>query len=278
MEGLKLLTGSLYFKLIVGALIAYLGTIMINKFVSSFFERTNFIEEKKEKTIESMIHSMVKYAMTTGYILFALGAFGVDYTKLLAGAGVIGIIIGLGAQSIIKDILSGLFLIYEKQLHKGDFIKINGKYTGTVEDLGLRFLKIREWSGKLLTVSNGHIKEIQNYNIDKMRVIESVTTSFYEDPEKVMKALQEACDTLNKNNKSDLLKNEKGELVEPFQIYGMTNLNDNQHGYGYTVVALVKDDVYWAASKETRRAIANAMHNHQIKMAEENKYYRTRLN
>ena len=69
----------------------------------------------------------------------------------MAGAGIVGVIVGFGAQSLIKDILAGIFLIYEKQLHKGDFITVNNTFNGAVEEVSLRYLKVREWSGKLLT-------------------------------------------------------------------------------------------------------------------------------
>lgn len=263
-------------KVIIALLVILIGIRLINSSISKFFQKTNFIEEKKEKTIESMIKSIIKYAATMGIIFYILSLYIEDFSKILAGAGIIGVILGFGAQSLIKDILSGIFFIYEKQLHKGDFIKVNGTYTGTVEEVGFRVLKVREWSGKLLAISNGEIKEIQNYNIDKMRVIEKVTTSFYQNPEEVFKGLEKACIDLNKNHQEFLLRDENEEIVEPFQVYGMTSLNENYHGYQYTVVGLVKDDVFWNAAKTTRRLIAQEMYVHNIKMAEENKFYRTK--
>lgn len=71
-----------------------------------------------------------------------------DFGKILAGAGVAGIVIGFGAQSLIKDVLAGVFLIYERQPHKGDYVTVNNLFNGTVEEIGLRSPQIREWSGK----------------------------------------------------------------------------------------------------------------------------------
>ncbi|QST02840.1 mechanosensitive ion channel family protein (plasmid) [Pontibacillus sp. ALD_SL1] len=265
------------FKLFVASLLAFLVVKITIGGVKRFFKRTHIFEERKEKTIESMVDSLMKFSAFSGLLFYGLSLYIEDFSKLLAGAGVIGIVLGFGAQSVIKDLLSGLFFLYEKQLHKGDFVKINGAYTGTVEEIGFRVLKIREWSGKLLSISNGSIKEIQNYNMDKMRVIEGVTTSFYQDPDEVIESLESACDDLNKQLSHLLLRDVSDNEVEPFQLYGMTSLNENHHGYEYTVVALVKDSGYFEAAKETRRVIARHLYKGGIKMAEENKYYRTRL-
>lgn len=128
-----------------------------------------------------------------------------DFGKILAGAGVAGIVIGFGAQTLIRDILAGIFLIYERQIHKGDYVTVNNLFNGTIEEIGLRSLQIREWSGKLLTISNGDIRQIQNYNMHYMRITESVLISANQNPDIAFKALETACDQLNQTH-HDLLK------------------------------------------------------------------------
>ncbi|MCA1032616.1 mechanosensitive ion channel family protein [Bacillus timonensis] len=255
--------------IIVVGIIAWISVYVINSFIHNFFKRTNFIEERKEKTIESMIRSLTKYTATIGFIFYVLSKYIDDFGKLLAGAGVIGIILGFGAQSLIRDILSGIFLIYEKQLHKGDFVTVNNTFNGTVEEIGLRFLKVREWSGKLLTISNGEVKQIQNYNIERMRVIERVVVSFREEPSHIFTLLEEACEQLNQDLAYCLKKDSAGSEIEPFQVYGMTSLNANFRGYEYTVIALVDDLLYWTAAKEARKVIATKLHEAGVQMAEE---------
>jgi small-conductance mechanosensitive channel len=254
-------------------LVAMIGIIVVNRMVHHFFQRTNFLEERKEKTIESMIRSLMRYTATIGLILYGISFIVDDFGKIVAGAGIVGIIVGLGAQSLIRDILSGIFLIYEKQLHKGDFVAVNNIFNGTVEDIGLRFLKVREWSGKLLTISNGEIKQIQNYNIDRMRVIERAIISFRENPDDVFAALEEVCEQLNNTGSYCLKRDGNDCLVEPFQVYGVTSLNAGFRGYEYTITGLVEDVHYWDASKLARRTIAQAMFDKGIQMAEERHFY-----
>ncbi|WP_456276775.1 mechanosensitive ion channel family protein [Bacillus sp. AK128] len=249
--------------------LTFIAVFFINRSIQQFFKRTNLIEERKERTIESMIKSLLRYTATIGLLLYGLSFIVDDFGKVLAGAGIVGIIVGFGAQSLIKDILSGLFLIYEKQLHKGDFITVNNTFNGTVEDIGLRFLKVREWSGKLLTISNGEVKQIQNYNIDRMRVIERVVISFREDPERVFTVLNEVSQELNQQLAAYLKKDIHQQIIEPFQVFGITSLNASFRGHEYTITGLVDDLHYWDASKLTRKVIAQALFNHHIEFAED---------
>lgn len=256
-------------SIIIVAVIAGISVFIINKLIHNFFERTSFIEERKEQTIESMVKSLLRYTVVISLILFAISQYVNDFGRVLAGAGIAGVIIGIGAQSLIKDVLSGIFLIYEKQLHKGDFLMINNTFTGTVEDIGLRFLKLREWSGRLLTISNGEIKQIHNYNIYRMRVIERVVVSYRENPERVLEVLKEACDWMNQVNPDWLKLDENDCPIEPFQVYGMTSINASFRGIEYTITGLVEDTEYWNAGKEARRILAQTLYNHGIQLAED---------
>jgi moderate conductance mechanosensitive channel len=256
-------------SIFVAIIFGWLAVFIINRLVHNFFKRTNFIEERKEQTIESLINSLTKYTVTISIIFFAISQYVNDFGRVLAGAGIAGVIIGIGAQSLIKDILSGLFFIYEKQLHKGDFLMINNTFNGTVEDIGLRYIKVREWSGRLLTISNGEVKQIHNYNIHRMRVIERVVVSYRENPERVFAILEKACEKINEVTHACLKLDSNHCPIEPFQVYGMTSINASFRGSEYTITGLVDDVDYWDAGKEARRIIAQTLYDNGIKLAEE---------
>jgi moderate conductance mechanosensitive channel len=255
--------------ILIAAVIARVIVFIINKSVHNFFLKTHFIEERKEQTIESMIRSLTKYTATISFIFFAISQYVSNFGRILAGAGVVGVVVGFGAQSLIKDILSGIFLIYEKQLHKGDFITINNTFNGTVVDIGLRFLKIREWSGKVLTISNGEVKQIHNFNIEQMRVIERVVVSYRENPERVFEILEIACEKINEVHQPCLKFDHFNCAVEPFKVYGMTTINSGYRGIEYTITGLVDDAFYWDAAKGARRIIAQTLFDFEIKLAED---------
>lgn len=265
-------------KIVIGAVVLFFLIIVMKRVIRSFFNRTDFIEERKEQTLESMFNSLLKYVATFGFIIYVFSVFEFPVGKVLAGAGVLGIIIGLGAQSMIKDLLAGIFLLYEKQLNKGDWVQVNNTFEGIVEDVGLRFLKVRQWAGELLTISNGQIETIENYNINEMRVVEHVTVSFYEDPKNMFRILEEASLRLNEELDDYLKKDLTGKPVEPFQLYGMSSLNNDFRGYQYTVTGLCNDLLYWTAAKETRRIIAEIMYANKIQMAEQHMEVRSQPN
>ncbi|MFC4803032.1 mechanosensitive ion channel family protein [Neobacillus sp. GCM10023253] len=262
----------------LAAVIAWLGVFVINRVIHKFFQRTHFIEERKEETIASMVRSFTRYLATIGVIFYALSQYVDNFGRFLAGAGVVGVIVGIGAQSLIRDLLSGTFLIYEKQLHKGDFITINNTFSGTVEEIGLRFIKIREWSGKLLTISNGEIKQIHNYNIEQMRVIENVVISYRENPEEVLSVLELACEKINEVNQDCLKMDGENCIVEPFSVFGITAINANYHGIEYTITGLVDDAFYWEAGIKARRIIAQTLFDHDIMLAEDTLFIKQAAN
>lgn len=194
-----------YIEILLVGLVLWLAVFMINKALQIFFKRTEFIEDKKKKTIESLVKSVTKYTASICFVMYVISLFFHDFGKILAGAGVAGIVIGFGAQTLIRDILAGIFLIYERQIHKGDYVTVNNLFNGTIEEIGLRSLQIREWSGKLLTISNGDIRQIQNYNMHYMRITESVLISANQNPDTAFQALETACDNLNQMH-HDFLK------------------------------------------------------------------------
>ncbi|MBG9911597.1 mechanosensitive ion channel protein MscS [Bacillus xiamenensis] len=258
-----------YIEILLVGLILWLAVFMINKALQIFFKRTEFIEDKKKKTIESLIKSVSKYTASICFVLYVISLFFHDFGKILAGAGVAGIVIGFGAQTLIRDILAGIFLIYERQIHKGDYVTVNNLFNGTIEEIGLRSLQIREWSGKLLTISNGDIRQIQNYNMHYMRITESVLISANQNPDIAFKALETACDQLNQTHHDLLKKDEFQNAIEPFQVHGIMGLNKLNRGIEITVKGMVEDEKYFEASLAVRKEMITQLHQHDVKLLED---------
>ena len=258
-----------YIEILLVGLILWLAVFMINKALQIFFKRTEFIEDKKKKTIESLVKSVSKYTASICFVLYVISLFFHDFGKILAGAGVAGIVIGFGAQTLIRDILAGIFLIYERQIHKGDYVTVNKLFNGTIEEIGLRSLQIREWSGKLLTISNGDIRQIQNYNMHYMRITESVLISANQNPDIAFKALETACDQLNQMHHDLLKKDEFQNAIEPFQVHGIMGLNKLNRGIEITVKGMVEDEKYFEAALAVRKEMITQLHQHDVKLLED---------
>lgn len=111
--------------------------------------------------VSTMLMSTGTFVIAAVAILFALGSVGVNIAPLLASAGIAGIAIGFGAQTIVRDFLSGVFMILENQYGVGDVVTVNG-ITGKVEDVGLRITTVRDYDGTVWYVTNGSVTELGN--------------------------------------------------------------------------------------------------------------------
>lgn len=183
---------------------AYVLLKLIQYFLKKLFEFTRF-DVRYENTLNSLLCSMSYYVIFILTIILLLKEFNiVDVTKfgtLVTGASIVGLIAGVASQSILKDIFNGFFIIFEKQIQVGDFVYINEKYRGTIEEIGLRSTSLRDWDLRRVTIPNGNIISIRNYSRKNMRVVVSVRVPYQEDPLEVIKALEEVCDILNERHK-----------------------------------------------------------------------------
>jgi len=254
-------------SLLITILVTYLILYVIRLLIAQFFRRTNFISEKKEQTIESVVKNTSHYLAFFIIVLAALRPF-VDIKDILVAGGVIGIVVGLGAQKIMTDILAGFFMIFEEQFQRGDFVHINGELEGgTIEDLGFRVVKVRLLNGKLMTVPNGEIRKVENGNVEKRRIFESVIVSFKENPSRIENLLQEVCDDLNEQNKDYLKKDPiTGEYVEVYQVHGLSSLDVSPLGYRFSIKATVSDDHYLVAAQQTKKRLAQKIYDEKILM------------
>ena len=116
---------------------------------------------KKGKAIVEILCSLVKYAAVIVLLFFVLRAFGVDTSAILAGIGILGLVVGLGAQPLIADILAGLFIVFEGVFDVGDII-VYGGFRGTVKEIGIRTTQIVDTSGNVKIINNSNLKEVIN--------------------------------------------------------------------------------------------------------------------
>ena len=116
---------------------------------------------KKGKAIVEIVCSLVKYAAVIVLLFFVLKTFGVDTTAILAGIGILGLIVGLGAQPLIADIIAGLFIVFEGVFEVGDIIVYNG-FRGTVKEIGIRTTQLLDTGGNIKIVNNSKLQEIVN--------------------------------------------------------------------------------------------------------------------
>lgn len=147
-------------------------------------------DPRRTKTIGRLIGNLVSYTVNFFVIILILSQFGFNLAPLLAGAGVIGLAIGFGAQSLVKDVITGFFIIFEDQFAVGDVIQI-GTYKGTVEEIGIRVTKIRSWTGEVYIIPNGSISQVTNFSTHNSLAVVDVTVDYGGDLEKAMTLTKE---------------------------------------------------------------------------------------
>ncbi len=119
------------------------------------------LDEVRRRTLQSLLESLTRYLLAFIALVMVLRELGVDATAVLASAGVVGIAVGLGAQTLIRDIIAGVLLISEDLLHVGDVITVDSR-TGTVERIGIRTTQIRTADGEVWTIPNGRLEIFGN--------------------------------------------------------------------------------------------------------------------
>ena len=116
---------------------------------------------KKGKAMVDLVCSLIKYAAVIVFIFFLLKSLGVDTTTILAGIGILGLVVGLGAQPLIADIIAGLFIVFEKVFDVGDIIVVDG-FRGTVKEIGVRTTQIIDAGGNIKIINNADLKTVIN--------------------------------------------------------------------------------------------------------------------
>lgn len=185
---------------------------LVSKFLNSKAMRA---DERRRNTMISLLHNIIRYAVYFIYILMTLQILGFHIETLLAGAGIAGVAIGFGAQSLIKDVLTGFFILFEDQYGVGDSVQIN-QFSGTVIHIGLRITRVQAWTGEIEIIPNGQITTVTNYSKSNSIAVIDISVSYDTDipyATAVMKSVM------------DQLKNENENIVGSVAVLGVLSLN-----------------------------------------------------
>jgi len=133
--------------------------------------------ERRQNTLLKLLENVLAYVVYFAAILAVLSTIGIQVAGLLAGAGVLGLAIGFGAQNIVRDVLTGFFIIFEDQFSVGDYVRI-GASEGVVQEIGLRTTKLKGLNGEIHIFPNGTIVEVVNYSLNNSVAIVDVSVAY----------------------------------------------------------------------------------------------------
>jgi small conductance mechanosensitive channel len=173
---------------------------------------------QRAETLRSILNNFVRIAMLVVVGVLLLDQFDVNVTPIVAGAGVVGIAIGLGAQSLVRDYLAGAFIIIENQFDIGDQVTIAG-HTGTVEQVTLRLTRLRDLDGGVHIVPNGKIDSVVGLSREWARAIVDVTVDYGEDLGRVIDLVEEVCREYAADEAGGA-----GAVVGPPEVLGVDDL------------------------------------------------------
>ncbi|WP_026584423.1 mechanosensitive ion channel family protein [Bacillus sp. J33] len=172
------------------------------------------ISERREATLLKLLENMLTYVVFFVAAIMILSVLTIDVKALLAGAGIVGLAVGFGAQSLVKDIITGFFIIFEDQFSVGDYIRID-QFEGTVEEIGLRTTKIKSWTGEIHILPNGSILQVTNFSLTNSIAFVDVSIAYEGDIVQAEKVLQELFEKLPEKYE---------DMVKPPEILGIQNL------------------------------------------------------
>ncbi|MBP0990619.1 MAG: mechanosensitive ion channel family protein [Oscillospiraceae bacterium] len=175
----------------------------------------------RSATISSLVHSLSSYAVALFSVYFVLRAFGVDLTAALAGVGVLTLIIGFGAQSLIEDVLTGIFLIAEGKIAIGDILMIDD-FRGAVVDISVRTTTIEDAGGNRKTVNNSDIRNFQNRSQTDSIAVSLISITYEADLRKVEDIIAKTLPDVYERNSDVFLSEPKYLGVDTLAESGIT--------------------------------------------------------
>ena len=218
--------------------LAWLISLFVRLMSRKLFART-----AHSATIVKLLNSFIKYLIAIIAILMMLGAWGVNTSTLLASAGILSLVIGLGAQSLIADIIAGIFIVFEGEFEVGDIVIIDG-WRGTVDEIGIRTTKIIDWQGNIKVVNNSQISSIINQSKELSVTTCVVSIDYRESIPRV--------ELIIKNNLERIKKNIP-EIVEGPFYKGVDSLADSS--VNLLFIATVKESDFYVVKRALNREL-----------------------
>lgn len=228
---------------------------------TSFNKMTDLDLKKRQDTLTSLISTLLRtIILATGVMMVVKQLFPhINYTPIFASAGIIGVAVGFGAQSLIKDFLSGVFIITENQYRVGDVVDLDNGASGSVERIGIRSTVLRDADGNVHYVPNGNIGHVTNKTMGFSKVNFTLSVDPDTDLDLLAQIINETGAKLAEDPKW------KSKITEPPKFLNVAGFS--QLGMDVTVVGVTEPSEQWSVSGELRRRLLKQLVRHKIKLA-----------
>lgn|SRR5699024_10609604 len=213
------------------------------------------ISKRRENTLKKLTANVIAYVVYfIAFIMILDNVLGFNVGALLAGAGVAGLAIGFGAQNLVRDVISGFFIIFEDQFSVGDYVLVSG-VEGTVEEIGLRTTKILSWTGEMNILQNGDINHVTNYSVSNGLAIVDINIPYESDIHAAEKIIEEIAETLP--DKDDA-------FVSAPVVHGVQSLELSH--FVIRVIAETQPSFQWYGERVIRKEMKEGLYNRGIEI------------
>lgn len=216
--------------------------------------KTRKSKNKRGFTVVKLIESIVKYIVILISIFVILGIWGIDVTAALAGVGIVGLVVGLGAQDLIKDLIAGIGIVMDDQYDVDEVVEING-FKGRVLEIGLRTTRIINAIGELKIIRNGEITEVTNFSRNFSVAIALIDVAFKENVDKVISLLDEKLPSLKENYP---------QIIEGPIVVGVDKLNTN--GVTIKITAKTNSEEHYSVQRGLLKYIKEIFEENNVGM------------
>ncbi len=210
--------------------------------------------KRRKRTVARVIRSITKYVVGIIAILSVLSIWGVNVGPALAGLGILGLVVGLGAQRFINDLIAGFFIIFEHHFDVGDKIEVQG-FKGEVIDIGLKTTKVKNWKGEIRIMNNGDVTNLIQFSKELSVAVIDFGIAYHEDVQKTTEVL-----TLELPK----IRNEFPEIVEDPKVLGVINLNNSS--VDMRVICKTLNEQHYGVERAIRQRIKLILDEHGIEI------------
>jgi moderate conductance mechanosensitive channel len=216
-------------SLISTATVLVIALVLWESFVSAIERYLNRIgsdgrpvaRSARARTLLPLLRTIVLIVLITIVALIVLSEFGVNIAPLLAGAGVVGLAIGFGSQALIKDFITGVFILLEDTLAVGDVVDVSNGHSGVVEAISMRAIRLRDQAGTVHTVPFSEVTTVKNLTKDYSYYVLDVGVSYREDTDEVIALLKQVADELGRDPEFGAM------MLEPMEVIGVDRFEDS---------------------------------------------------
>lgn len=243
-------------RLISSAIVIFIASLIlrISKITTKRIGQKPGPNQRRKRTVARVTRSVTKYMIGILSILIILALWGVNVAPALAGLGILGLVIGLGAQKFINDLIAGFFIIFEHHFDVGDKIEVKG-FKGEVIDIGLKTTKLKNWKNEILILSNGEISSLINFSKDFSVAAVEFGIAYKENMQQVIDLL---------NLELPKLRLVHPEIIEDPKVAGVTNLNSSS--VDMRVMCKTLNEQHYAIERAIRKRIKELLDENNIEI------------